>query len=185
MRSGFGQVQQRTAVRPVEESPAPPVAVPNGREIPYDYVAKFLLEGTRGTRQAGRDQHQHRRRLHRHRDRVQLHPQAGAVSRRRRSRWAGRHVPGARQQRHVDRRHCRRDRRRAELTDRRGSHRHRAACGEHDRAVPSGLPVRDRLQVQHRRQRHRARAAEPADLQYRGAWARPTATARSVRSRSR
>ncbi len=51
MRSGFGQVQQRAAVRPVEESPAPPVPVPNGREIPYDYVAKFLLEGTRGRRQ--------------------------------------------------------------------------------------------------------------------------------------
>jgi len=35
----------------VEESHPSPVAVPNGKEIPYDYVAKFLLEGTRGKRQ--------------------------------------------------------------------------------------------------------------------------------------
>lgn len=51
MRSGFGQAQPRAVVPPVEESHPSPVAVPNGKEIPYDYVAKFLLEGTRGKRQ--------------------------------------------------------------------------------------------------------------------------------------
>jgi hypothetical protein len=51
MRSAFGQAQTRAVVRPVEESGAPPVPAPSGREIPYDYVAKFLLEGTRGRRQ--------------------------------------------------------------------------------------------------------------------------------------
>lgn len=51
MRSGFGQAQPRAVMQPVEDSNFPPVAVPNGKEIPYDYVAKFLLEGTRGKRQ--------------------------------------------------------------------------------------------------------------------------------------
>ena len=51
MRSAFGQAQARAVVRPVEESGPPPLPAPSGREIPYDYVAKFLLEGTRGRRQ--------------------------------------------------------------------------------------------------------------------------------------
>jgi hypothetical protein len=50
MRSGFGQTQERTAVRAAPETtPLPTVAVTT-KEIPYDYVAKFVLKGKRGQR---------------------------------------------------------------------------------------------------------------------------------------
>jgi len=51
MRSAFGQAQPRAVARPVEETSPPPIPAPSGREIPYDYVARFVLEGTRGRRQ--------------------------------------------------------------------------------------------------------------------------------------
>jgi hypothetical protein len=44
MRSAFGQAQESAASYPPSASPAP------ARDIPYDYVARFLLTGKRGNR---------------------------------------------------------------------------------------------------------------------------------------
>ncbi|MEO8134767.1 MAG: hypothetical protein ABI831_12405 [Betaproteobacteria bacterium] len=46
MRSGLGQAQERSAV----ETMAPPALLPATKEIPYDYVARFILLGLRGNR---------------------------------------------------------------------------------------------------------------------------------------
>ncbi len=51
MRSGLAQAQERGVVHQVQETATPPIVAPIGKEIPYDYVAKFILEGTRGGRQ--------------------------------------------------------------------------------------------------------------------------------------
>jgi len=50
MRSGFGQVQERPVARPVQEAASLPVAAPNSKELPYDYVARFALTGKGGAR---------------------------------------------------------------------------------------------------------------------------------------
>lgn len=50
MRSGLAQAQERDVVRPVQENTAYPSVVPNSKEIPFDYVAKFVLTGKRGNR---------------------------------------------------------------------------------------------------------------------------------------
>jgi hypothetical protein len=50
MRSAFAEAQPRTNGLPVAESGLRQATAPSGKEIPYDYVARFLLSGTRGTR---------------------------------------------------------------------------------------------------------------------------------------
>lgn len=45
MQSTFGQVQERTPVRRVAETVIPSTAAPTVKEIPYDYVARFVLNG--------------------------------------------------------------------------------------------------------------------------------------------
>lgn len=50
MRSALGQVQKRPIVHPVLETTPPPAVAPTTKEIPYDYVAKFTLQGRRGNR---------------------------------------------------------------------------------------------------------------------------------------
>ena len=51
MRSGLAQDQDRVATRAVPDTSPFPALPAGGREIPYDYVAKFLLEGIAGRRQ--------------------------------------------------------------------------------------------------------------------------------------
>lgn len=48
MRLGFQDQQQAT--RSVPDVMPPPVVSPTTKEIPYDYVAKFILRGERGNR---------------------------------------------------------------------------------------------------------------------------------------
>ena len=50
MRPGFGQAQERVPLRSAGEAMAPPAAMPATKEIPYDYVARFILRGERGKR---------------------------------------------------------------------------------------------------------------------------------------
>ena len=45
MQPTFGQVQERSSVRRGAEMPIPVVAAPTVKEIPYDYVARFFLQG--------------------------------------------------------------------------------------------------------------------------------------------
>jgi hypothetical protein len=50
--AGFAQDQERATARPAPETSSSFPALPvSGREIPYDYVAKFILEGVKGRRQ--------------------------------------------------------------------------------------------------------------------------------------
>jgi len=49
MQPSFGQVQERSRVRASTDGLSP-TATPTVKEIPYDYVATFLLEGRRGNR---------------------------------------------------------------------------------------------------------------------------------------
>jgi hypothetical protein len=50
MRQGIGQVQERALIRPTPEAPMPLPGVATAKEIPYDYVATFILKGDRGNR---------------------------------------------------------------------------------------------------------------------------------------
>jgi hypothetical protein len=50
MSSGFGQAQERAVLRSGSEAMAPPGIAPLAKEIPYDYVAKFILLGEAGNR---------------------------------------------------------------------------------------------------------------------------------------
>jgi hypothetical protein len=50
MRSGFGQAQEQALLRPAPDIMPAPAAAPAAKEIPYDYVAKFTLQGKRGNR---------------------------------------------------------------------------------------------------------------------------------------
>ena len=50
MRSALGQTQERALARtPTEPIPPPAIAITT-KEIPYDYVARFVLKGRRGQR---------------------------------------------------------------------------------------------------------------------------------------
>jgi len=50
MRSGFAQAQEHALMRPAAEVVPQPSHVPTTKEIPYDYVAKLILQGKRGNR---------------------------------------------------------------------------------------------------------------------------------------
>jgi hypothetical protein len=50
MRSSFGQAQEQALMRPALDIMPVPAAAPAAKEIPYDYVAKFTLQGKRGNR---------------------------------------------------------------------------------------------------------------------------------------
>jgi hypothetical protein len=51
VRSAFGQAQEQALMRPTPDIMRAPAAAPAAKEIPYDYVAKFTLLGTkRGNR---------------------------------------------------------------------------------------------------------------------------------------
>lgn len=50
MRSGLSQAQEQALMRPVPGIMPPPAVAPAIKEIPYDYVAKFALQGRRGNR---------------------------------------------------------------------------------------------------------------------------------------
>ena len=50
MRSGLSQVQEQTLMRPAPEIMPPSAVAPTTKEIPYDYVAKFKLQGKPGNR---------------------------------------------------------------------------------------------------------------------------------------
>src|SRR5262249_11817249 len=50
MRRVLGQVPDHTLVRPAPDAAAPATAGQTVKEIPYDYVARFQLEGRRGNR---------------------------------------------------------------------------------------------------------------------------------------
>jgi hypothetical protein len=50
MRSALGQVQERAPVRATPEPTVPNGGAPTVKEIPYDYVATFTLQGRRGNR---------------------------------------------------------------------------------------------------------------------------------------
>jgi hypothetical protein len=50
MRSGFGQAQEQALMRPTPDIMPASTAAPAVKEIPYDYVAKFTLQGKRGNR---------------------------------------------------------------------------------------------------------------------------------------
>lgn len=50
MRSGLSQSQEEALVRPASDMMPPPAAAPTTKEIPYDYVAKFKLQGKPGNR---------------------------------------------------------------------------------------------------------------------------------------
>jgi hypothetical protein len=50
MRSALGRVQERAPVRPMPEPTMPNGSAPTVKEIPYDHVAKFTLEGRPGNR---------------------------------------------------------------------------------------------------------------------------------------
>ena len=50
MRLGLSQVQEQAPTRSASDSMPPPTAAPAAKEIPYDYVAKFKLQGKSGNR---------------------------------------------------------------------------------------------------------------------------------------
>jgi hypothetical protein len=50
MRSVLGQAQERALVRSMPEAMTPNGSAPTVKEIPYDYVATFILQGRRGHR---------------------------------------------------------------------------------------------------------------------------------------
>lgn len=50
MRSGLGQAQEQALMRLAPDIMPPPAAAPTTKEIPYDYVAKFKLQGKAGNR---------------------------------------------------------------------------------------------------------------------------------------
>lgn len=50
MRSGLAETQERTVTSRIQEGTLAPTTVPNAKELPYDYVAKFELTGNRGHR---------------------------------------------------------------------------------------------------------------------------------------
>ena len=50
MRLGLSQDQQQVPMRSASDIMPPPIAAPTTKEIPYDYVAKFTLQGIRGNR---------------------------------------------------------------------------------------------------------------------------------------
>ena len=50
MQTTFGQVQERTPVRHAIDTSLPAGIVPNVKEIPYDYVATYILKGEKGNR---------------------------------------------------------------------------------------------------------------------------------------
>jgi hypothetical protein len=50
MRLGLGQVQEQVPMRSVSDSMPQPAAAPTTKEIPYDYVARFVLTGKAGNR---------------------------------------------------------------------------------------------------------------------------------------
>ena len=47
MQPTLGKVQERTPVRPAPDGTLPAAVAPTVKEIPYDYVAKFTLNGQR------------------------------------------------------------------------------------------------------------------------------------------
>jgi len=50
MRSGLSQAQEQALMRPAPDIMPPPAVAPAVKEIPYDYVAKFKLQGKAGNR---------------------------------------------------------------------------------------------------------------------------------------
>ena len=50
MRLGLSQDQQQAPTRSASDSMLPPAAAPTTKEIPYDYVARFVLTGAPGNR---------------------------------------------------------------------------------------------------------------------------------------
>lgn len=50
MRLGLSQDQQQVPMRSTPDVMPPPIATPTTKEIPYDYVAKFKLQGKPGNR---------------------------------------------------------------------------------------------------------------------------------------
>jgi len=50
MRVGLSQDQQQVPMRSASDSTPPPSAAPTTKEIPYDYVARFVLTGIPNTR---------------------------------------------------------------------------------------------------------------------------------------
>ncbi len=50
MRSRLSQAREQALMRPAPDIMPPPAAAPTTKEIPYDYVAKFTLQGIRGNR---------------------------------------------------------------------------------------------------------------------------------------
>jgi hypothetical protein len=51
MRARLSQVEDRAPVRTTPDGMVPVATAPTVREIPYDYVAKFILQGNRGNRE--------------------------------------------------------------------------------------------------------------------------------------
>lgn len=50
MRSGLSQAQEEALMRPAADIMPPPAVAATTKEIPYDYVAKFKLQGKAGNR---------------------------------------------------------------------------------------------------------------------------------------
>ncbi|MGQ0567983.1 MAG: hypothetical protein ACT4P5_00420 [Armatimonadota bacterium] len=50
MRSGLSQAQEQALMRSAADIMPPPAVAPTTKEIPYDYVAKFKLQGKAGNR---------------------------------------------------------------------------------------------------------------------------------------
>ena len=50
MRLGLSQTQEQAPTRSMSDIMPPPTAAPTAKEIPYDYVAKFKLQGIKGNR---------------------------------------------------------------------------------------------------------------------------------------
>lgn len=50
MRLGLSQAQEPASIRSALDSIPSPVAAPTTKEIPYDYVARFILTGNSGNR---------------------------------------------------------------------------------------------------------------------------------------
>lgn len=53
MQSTFGQVKERPRVRPTQDGMLSTTAVATAKEIPYDYVVTFTLQGRPGNREQG------------------------------------------------------------------------------------------------------------------------------------
>ncbi len=49
MRLGLSQAQEQVPMRSASDSMPPPTAAPTTKEIPYDYVARFVLTGNAAT----------------------------------------------------------------------------------------------------------------------------------------